>query len=535
MLNSHAVPRIVLLLVVGMLVRGTVSAPAQEPQSDGHAATPPETSERERVEQFATAFEQAVNARDTEYVNRSFDVDALRDRALDGLTLDEGTEAGLRQGIRERIAWSETVIAPVGDGGHYKLLAVRQVDGMWRAVYRMVRSGGALNYHNYIIDPSRMRFVDVFIGTAGETLSDLMRRNAATINENSLQDADRFVELGRAHRDGRYEDGLRIYQSLSDTWKRDRAPLLVRLSCASLALDGDEVLRAVEDFRKYHPDDPPPDLMIIDALFYEKKFDEAQTSIENLKKAYFDDPYLDFLSGNLDALDGKIDAAKAKYERALEREPTLAEPMWALLELALDEQDYAEAARWMSHAVTQCDIVFPGIHENDLYAGFIQSPEFEEWRQANTFVDALDESDREWMLGRRESGLRFLADTLGRQAAAPHPTVEELDRGVAAWRTGNEAEDRLGRDDVVLATAVLLGDVLERDLGLVRTMHFDPIDGWSYSLWHEGVGVVWFPVILAANVVDSDGVQTFSGVIELVKAELAAYQAEQQEGIVDDS
>ncbi|MEJ7639603.1 MAG: hypothetical protein WKF75_16915, partial [Singulisphaera sp.] len=161
----------------------------------------------------------------------------------------------------------------------------------------------------------------------------------------------------------------------------DKNLLLLRLQAAP-NLGDEEYTAVIEDFRKYHPDDPCLDILSIDTSILKKDYAKALASIDRLDKAVGGDPYLDSLRANV-YLDGqKPDAARQAARRALEREPTLIDAYWSLVAISLKEREFAETLELLNAIGEKFDIVFEDLGTMPEYAEFVETPQYQQWLKA---------------------------------------------------------------------------------------------------------------------------------------------------------
>ncbi len=262
------------------------AAPAWAQTSQGLALDSPEA----RVFAFSNHFERVVNGRDAVAIDRAFDTAALWDRVLEGFT------PALRQSLPTLVRPSQWVLDGLERTGHIKLLEVRDVDGVPRALFRVVGDAG-LNYLDAVVtvdEGGRVAIVDAYVLASGEMMSQSLRRaliaqlgsdpGAATVSPTAAAEADRY---------------------------RQR-------------LDGD----------------PVADLAALDQATVRARWDDAIGIVSRLERAVGEDPYLDTFRAYFLCERGSYDLATDAADRALEREPMLEEARLMRLRVALAQRDF---------------------------------------------------------------------------------------------------------------------------------------------------------------------------------------------------
>ena len=137
----------------------------------------------------------------------------------------------------------------------------------------------------------------------------------------------------------------------------------------------------LEEFRQAYPNDPCLDLLLVDYYVLKKDFVRARESTDRLDKAVGGDPYLDVLRANLNMVAGDLKAARELANRAIKEEPGLTSAYASLLGVSVEEKNYAESLDLLrmldqTHKIRIGDLA--GMPE---YAGFIKSPQYQEWRK----------------------------------------------------------------------------------------------------------------------------------------------------------
>jgi len=285
-----------------------------------------------RVFAFANRFERVVNDRDTDAIDRAFDTDVLWARALEGLTPAQ------RQSLPTLIRPSQWVLDGVQRTGHIKLLTVRDMDSVPRALFRVIGDAG-LNYLDAVVtaeDDGPVAIVDAYVFAGGEMMSQSLRRAV-------------------------------IAQSGSDP------------GTATELTVGPTAAAEADRYRQRLDGDPVADLAALDQATVEARWDDAITIVSHLQRAVGEDPYLDTLTAYFLCERGSYDLATDAADRALEREPMLEEARLMRLRVALARRDF--------DAVGQSLLILErgfGWDLNDLrsapaYSEFVRSPAHTRW------------------------------------------------------------------------------------------------------------------------------------------------------------
>ncbi|NQT36710.1 MAG: hypothetical protein HQ581_04425 [Planctomycetes bacterium] len=381
-------------------VKEPVEKPSEEPVEPKAASTWENPTEEECL-QLARTMEEALQTGDAKAFNDGIDWDALLERATVGVF---GTEeerrsfcSGGKRSMRGGRGLAQRLVDEANSGGSYRLLRIRQRDGQQRALFRQLGPGGSgLNYHELILvrrPDGQVKVVDGYSYVPAELFSKSLRRSFLPLTAGrsgkvrktlSRQDQElmkyvsQFLELSAAVKDGRGEEALDIYNALPESLRQDKNNLILRLQAAS-AVDEPTYAAAIEAFRRYHPNDPCLDLVLIDDHLMKGKYDEALASIDRLDKAVGSDPYLNVMRAG--AYSEMQDYAKAKQcvRQAIEADDTLINAHWALVNISLDEKDFAETTRLMKTIADRFEFEANDLTTEPEYAEYVKSPHYQEW------------------------------------------------------------------------------------------------------------------------------------------------------------
>ena len=148
-------------------------------------------------------------------------------------------------------------------------------------------------------------------------LSALAAEKPSFLAKENDHDADLAKNLGKiqeisdAIRQNNPRQAIAVYDALPQSIKGEKVPLLARLMAAQSLDDDAEYRKAMDDFRRYFPEDPCLDLINIDHYFLTKQFDKELAAIDHIETVVGGDPYLNVLRANVYFAQGKIDPGAA--------------------------------------------------------------------------------------------------------------------------------------------------------------------------------------------------------------------------------
>lgn len=363
----------------------------------------------EAAENFADRLSQAIQGGDAAAVYRLLDFGAMFDRAADGLPFSSKVKLDVRQGFLKGVRGSglvEQIITAPQSGGSYALLRVHSKRGKPHALFRMVSEAG-INYHDFEVVEQGDAAVaaDIYVYLTGEMMSQTFRRNlipiSAQVSRNWLQKLtlsetsfvkhiDDIQAMTNHSQGGRPREAIRVYKSLPADLRKDKNVLLIRHQAATALLlqDEQEVLDAITDFRKYHPNDVCIDFLMIDAFALQKEYDKAIEAIDRFDKAVGKDPYLNVLRANMLLEKGDGAAAIRAARLAVEGAPEAPDSHWTFIGLGLQLGDHATVYDGLTSIERTHNQQFGDLRDVAEYAGFVKSPEGARWLAEHGFTDA---------------------------------------------------------------------------------------------------------------------------------------------------
>lgn len=319
---------------------------------------------------FAREFGEAINKPNPQHASMMIDWDGLVEMS----TADAGTDvsstfqkAFAKGAKREagRGVFAQQLTNVLKEGGHFDHLRNRTVGGEKSALFRLILADGSVNYYEFSLkkDPTgRVVASDIFIYMAAEKLSKTMHRlYQMTVAQQPdvlerlqgkkspiLEHLNEYRQMAEASRRGDYASTMKLYGQLPPELQNDKTSMLIYVQAASKS-SNEEYAAAIEKFRKAYPNDASVDLVSIDGYIMAEKWDQAFAALANVDRAVGGDPYIEVIGSNMEMMRGDVAAARRRAENAAQREPTLTDAYWALINVSLREKKYDETAKWLRH------------------------------------------------------------------------------------------------------------------------------------------------------------------------------------------
>jgi tetratricopeptide (TPR) repeat protein len=386
------------------VAKGPAKVPAAAPVVPA-AAESWQTPTDEECQQFAKSLEQIVQSGDLTAFNNVVDWDAILEKATSGFPGVEKARrqfiAGVKQTVGHRTGIGWAILGEVAKGGSYKFLHVHTQYDQKRVLFRFLLAGQqGVNYHDFILvrqSDGKIRAVDLYIFLSAEMLSTAIRRGFIPVvaeasksvlakltgaESEYVKHAKVIAQMPNAVVSGNYQQALEIYRRLPPALQKDKNILMLRLRAAQAT--GDKALHAtaIDDFRRYHPDDPCVDILAIDVHILNKRYDEALKCIDRLDVAVGGDPYLDVLRASSRIVQGDYAAARAFAQKAIDAEELLIDAYWTLVTIALAEKNFDETTRLLNLIIQKFNVEIGDLSGNPPYAEYIKSPQYKQWMQS---------------------------------------------------------------------------------------------------------------------------------------------------------
>jgi tetratricopeptide (TPR) repeat protein len=393
-----------IVLAWGQAVRDASSAtnpPSGQP-ADGNGPAQGRLSDADG-RAYAQSVVEAVEAGDLAKFNALVDWDALFSAVIAGWEFpDEARQqmlVGLRKGMDGEAGFTAQLFKTSEQGGTLRFLRMRQRQGRPTVLFRMLgpSEAGGLNYYEFILQRrpgGPVRATDVYVYSIQELISENLRRivlpilaqhsrsavNRLLIGERDYaQDLDQLGRASQLMSQGKPEEALAIYKKVRPRARTQRAVLLARLRAAEQAGDEKECAAMREELRKQFPDNPYLQMLAIDESMVKKDYAGAMKVLDRLDQSLGGDPYLDAMRSTYAQVRGDLEAAHRFALRSIEREPSLIEGYWALVDCSLKAKDHDETLARLEEIERKFGVEFQDLQQVPDYAEFVKTPAYAKW------------------------------------------------------------------------------------------------------------------------------------------------------------
>lgn len=344
-----------------------------------------------QAEDFAKRFEVAMS-KCTHDVEDMVDLDTMLRMGLAGKSMDRDFLKGVLQGARQSNSTSQMLCGAL-QGGSYKLLRIRTIDGEPRPIFRSVIKDGGFNYHELRLgtseDNHKVRAVDMYVYISGENMSATF----AELFGGAMKSMDRGEDLDamkngmtsvrRSVASGNYKEAHDQIRKLPTSMRATKAVRLLAIQ-AEMHLDEGDYMAMIDNYRKDFPGDPSIDMVSIDGYFLHKDYAGARKTLDHLDQRVGGDPYIDTLRSHMYAAEDKLPEAVQAATSATTREPGLVDGWYALVDADAATKDFAGAVKAMDVLKQKFSIVFDeaALATQPHLAAVIASPAYKAWKSA---------------------------------------------------------------------------------------------------------------------------------------------------------
>ena len=385
------------LAMMGSLIPNVVAQQANPGKQVAGAAI----SENE-AQDFARGLEEAVTTGDFNRANQLMSWGALIDLSTEIPKLPElkPTREAFKKGAMGALRGKGLFVvinAEIEKGGSYHFLRASVQEKEPYVQFRLKLPNGGLNYHRFYLvrQPDRKIIAtDIYILVSAERMSQTLHRSWLPLATQAIREqgkkkndaaADTFnaeiqatLKIITLNQEGKFPEVLAEYEKSMESVRREKNILLIRLLAAQNVSD-EEYMKSIDDFRKYYPQDPALDFILIDQLILRKDYDKALGCVDRTMESLGKDSALLTTRANILLLQEKVPEALEEIKKAMAAEPDLVDPYSAALDISIAARDNDETASLLTVLETKFGYEWKDLKEVPVFEDFVKSPQFEKW------------------------------------------------------------------------------------------------------------------------------------------------------------
>lgn len=350
---------------------------------------------------YAETVIKAVSAKDLAALNALIDWDGFMKRMATGWVISnsmrDGAFKGVRKGMDEEHGTTGQLIKNAKLGGSLTFLRTRQNHGQRVVLFRIIQpKNEGINYLEFVLQRSpdgRIRAADIYAYISGEFLTETLRRALMPIladqsrtfldrllngEKDYVHDFPKLMRATQLLNDQSPAEAMGVLKQMHPETRKQKLVLLLRLRAAQ-ATDDKEYVATMEDFRKFYPNDPCLDLILVNSFVMKNDIPGAIKAIDRLDRTVGGDPYLNVLRAGLTETQGDLAGAWQFARKAVNQEPTLITGQLALLGYSLEIERYDEALARLKELDQKFHMQFIDLSQVPEYAGFVKSPQYPGW------------------------------------------------------------------------------------------------------------------------------------------------------------
>jgi len=195
---------------------------------------------------------------------------------------------------------------------------------------------------------------------------------------------------------------MTIYRQLPPQLQKDKAVLLLRMRVCQ---DNDqEYLAAMEDFRKYYPDDVALDFVLLDYYAIKKDHSALEACMLRLETNIGEDAYLRRLRAECVLEQGRDKEGRAMAEECIQLEPDFQMGHFALVTILARQEDHKSTLKQLKVIREKFALEFQDFSKLPDFGPFTKTEEFDEYQQllltpiSTVATTGFDPGDSQWEL-----------------------------------------------------------------------------------------------------------------------------------------
>lgn len=394
---------IVAVILMGLVAGAPVAVTAQD--DDREALVARDNEQREAMLTGMQAVIDGLNGGSFAVLAGSIDQDDMLERIFGLRLIDQRVQKQFREQFETSLEPSIAATVPrrPDDPLRARLVGFTSRGNLGKAVVRYDLANFQFAYHEYELtldDKDRLVIVDWTDFFWGDRFSDAVGTRLVLASPSSsavrkLVDFQgitepqmfKLTEALKAIRDRQVPRYFEIVEGMDEQLRRQRVVVLGGVQMTKQVRARRQLRTALTALAEYYPGDPLYTTLLLDYYFPTRRYDDAKTSLVNLKgRLGVDDAAMEARLSSTELVLGNTEAAVQHAERAVELEEGLELGWWAALRARTAASDYAGAVL----AVTTLESRFgheltpEALAKDKSLAGFVGSDEYQEWAAGRT-------------------------------------------------------------------------------------------------------------------------------------------------------
>lgn len=386
---------LVALFVLGIVVTGcnSSSSTTSSPDLDDWMSENNWSAVTEaEAEAFGKKLEQTLSSGDTFDFSDMLNLQGILRYSANDIFSGKEMEGFIQGGMT-----AETeLLRQMSGNNSVKFLNTKPWENGQGIMIRVLEESGGCNFHHWYLakdSNNKVICVDLYIYMAGQTLSETFRglllASLPHIKPSMMdrlsgkskafaEQGELLTEFFQLVKTGQGDRVDALFKQLPAELQKEKSIQIQRL--VSLAnVSDDSYLEAMEDYLAAFPNDPSCKLISLDMLVMKEEFPKASQSLDDLIEMIGEDAHLYALKANINKVDKKLDEAVTAARKAIAIEPGYEFAYWVLLEIFMEQQDFAACADTVQKMSEQFQVTPEQIvADEDWMIPFVESEEYQQ-------------------------------------------------------------------------------------------------------------------------------------------------------------
>jgi len=347
---------------------------------------------------FAQQLAITINERNPDFFNQQFALSAIVNNIVQSVQAPQNIADNFVHNMTTAVNAGEEIVNALGESGQYTFLHINQLENKKiRAIFRLSEDSD-INYHEvYLASTTDADIIitDFYIYKGGLPFSETLKKLYLTslvdvqdeLDYSTTSSADKaFIEsVGLIHeinglyQIGDYQEAYNGIAALPQALQNDKMVLMLQLKVAQ-ALGNPQRKQALQQFKKYYPNDPAIAFLQLDHAFANEDYGAILTLLDGIDLYIGGDAHLKMLQANTYVLLQQHDIATSILAGLIAQKTTNEDVYWQLLQIYLKEESYVQATALLTQMQNELTInPVPRLVSAGIYNQFLNSSIYKDW------------------------------------------------------------------------------------------------------------------------------------------------------------
>lgn len=239
-----------------------------------------------------------------------------------------------------------------------------------------------VDMHSFVSGRKSQTMRDMVLQMLKSQGSSVLERLTGDENE-MLEHMPKLRNVRELRAQGKHQEALDILKQMPESVQAHKVVLLQMIIISQMLEDASEVgstyQKAIKRYEENFPRDPALDMLLIDSLLVDERYEDCRERLRRLDKRVGGDPFLAAYAGYIYLAEGNFAEVLRRGEEFREIEPDNDEGDMLILEAVLGLKDFERTAATLKRLEDDFDYVWELVGVEG-FEEFLASPHGEPWR-----------------------------------------------------------------------------------------------------------------------------------------------------------